>query len=627
MSAIFGYIGVGHEDKIRAASLALFRRGQDGESFLDEPELGFSIGHRRSESTQNVLQDGFIMSANRRYALSFDGVIYNHKNLMKNILRRDDIECCKTSCEESFIELIEELGLEKTLELSLGAFAFCLYDKVERCLYLVRDRAGEKPLYYGTYNGEFFFMSDLIALRALGIDPAIDRSSLRLYCDYGYYPAPWTVFEGVFKLEAAHIIKISLPFKGVNEPKPYWDVNELVRTAYESPFSGSNDDAVTELSTLLHDSVRMQMECGPAGVLLSGGVDSSLVTSLMQSQSTKPIKTFTIGFNEIRENEAQFAKAISKHLGTDHTELYIAAKDAMDIIPSLPAIYSEPFADSSQIPTYFVSKLAKENIPAVLVGDAGDELFGGYSKYLSIQEIWAKAKRIPMRHFLGDVALRLGSIGFGRNKDKLFRGAKLLKSWSDLEAYEAISQQWNRSPSLVLNAKERENVFNDQKLSAMHTSMIFMMMDADFRMYLPDDGAVKVERAAADVGLMTRAPLLDERVISFAYKLPVDIKIYNGVHKWPLKKLLYRYVPMELIERPKHGFAMPVREWLIGPLRGWAQELLEEKRIRDQGILREKWISEEWRRFIRDEKHNGSNIWFILMLQVWLDHYKKARSS
>jgi asparagine synthase (glutamine-hydrolysing) len=542
-------------------SVALSHRGPICEGFFDEPELCLSIGQRRLDNIRGkTLHAGPVISANKRYVLSFDGAIYNHMYLRMETQKHGGADCLTASDEESFIEAIATLGFDKTIELSLGAFASCLYDKVESCLYLVRDRAGEKPLYYGTYKDAFFFTSDLIALRAAGIDLPLDRRALQLYCDHGYYPAPWTVFEGVYKLKAAHILRVNLPFSGVSKPKPYWDINELVRTAYDTPFSGSAVDAVEELAVLLNDSVRTQMEYAPAGAFLSGGIDSSLITSLMQSLSTKPIKTFTIGFNEFKKNEAHFAKETAKYLGTDHSELYITDKDALDVIPLLPAVYTEPFADSSQIPTYFVNKIAKEHVPAALVGDAGDELFGGYPKYLGTQAVWVKAKKIPMRFFLGEMALRIGAFGFSPNKDKLFRGAKLLKSRSNLQAYEALVRQWNWCPPLVLGASECENVLNDPELSDAHTSMIFMMMDADFRMYLPDDGAVKVERAAAAAGLMICAPLLDKRVIEFAYRLPVDIKINEGIHKWPLKQVLYRFLPEKLIERPKQGFAIPVRE-------------------------------------------------------------------
>jgi len=627
MSAVFGYIGSGHKDKIRLISDALFRRGPDGEGFIEEPGLNFSIGHRRSGGRNKTLRGGPVISSNGRYILSFDGAIYNHMYLRMETQRRGGAECHTTSDEESLVEAIASMGLDKTLELSLGAYAFCLYDKTERSLFLVRDRAGEKPLYYGTYKDAFFFASDLIALRAADMYPSLNRSALQLYCDHGYFPAPWTVFKDVYKLKAAHVLQINLPFNGFCEPKPYWDINELVSAAYESPFSDGAEDAVEVLSALLSDSVRMQMEYGQAGALLSGGVDSSLMASLMQSLSKEPIKTFTIGFNEVNKNEAQFAKAIAKHLGTDHTELYVTAKDATDVIPLLPAIYTEPFADSSQIPTYLVCKLAKERVSTVLAGDAGDELFGGYAKYLRIEHIWKKAKKIPLRSFLGKIALLVGSRGLGLNKDKLFRGAKLLGARNNLQAYEALVRQWNWHPPLVLGADECENILNAPEISAVHSSMIFMMMDADFRMYVPDDCAVKVERAAAVTGLMTCAPLLDKRVIEFAYKLPLNMKINAGVLKWPLRQLLYRFVPKELIERPKKGFAMPVREWLIGPLREWAEGLLSEKRIHEQGILRATWIAEEWRRFLRDVNHNGSKIWFILMLQEWLDHYKKANRT
>ena len=624
MSAIFGYIGSEHQDKIRAMSATLSCRGGGAEVFFDEPELSFSIGHRRSyETNDKELQSGHVVSSNERYILSFDGAIYNHMSLKKKMQERGGVEYRVTSDEELFVEAIAILGLDKTLLLTLGDFSFCLYDRTKRCLYLARDISGEKPLYYGSYKGEFYFASDLIALRSAGINPPLDRSALQLYCDYGYYPAPWTVFEGSYKLKAAHVLQVDLPFNGLSSPKPYWDVNELMHAAYANPFSISAEDAVEELHALLNDSVRMRMDYSSnTGALLSGGIDSSLMASLMQHMSEVPVKTFTIGYKEAKRNESHFAKAIANHLGTDHTELYLTAKDAEEIIPNLPAVYTEPFGDSSQIPTYFVSKLAKENVSAVIVGDAGDELFGGYPKYLRLHGLWEKVKRIPLRSFWGDMALRMGALGFGRNKDTLFRGAKLLKAKNGLQAYEAITRHWNWHMPLVLGADEYENVFNDQEFSSAHTSMIFMMMDADFRMYLPDDGAVKVERAAAAAGIMTFAPLLDKRVIEFAYKLPLSIKINSGVHKWPLKQILYKYVPAELVERPKHGFEMPVREWLIGPLRGWAEDLLSEKRIRDQGLLRAKWISEEWRRLLRDEKHNGAKIWFILMFQEWLNNIK-----
>lgn len=623
-----------------AASIA--NRGPDFGSQWFDIEAGIGLAHRRLAIVD--LSDAGaqpMLSSSGRFVIAFNGEIYNHSALRTEI----DSGCVGRawrghSDTETLLAGIETWGLSATLSKCIGMFALALWDREFQRLYLARDRMGEKPLYYGWQGEDFLFGSELKAIKAYPkFNGEIDRDAIALFIRYSYIPAPFSIYKGVRKLPPGCILQIQAGEASKQEvAQPYWSLVETVLAGKVTPFRGEMQEAVDELEKLLKESVRGQMMADvPLGAFLSGGVDSSTIVALMQAESSRPVKTFTVGFHETGYNEALHAQAVARYLGTEHTELYVTQAQAQEVIPQLPTLYDEPFADISQIPNFLISKLARQQVTVSLSGDGGDELFGGYLRYARSRRTWdflektpplmrnriAKAMQMvpvsawnffsaPIKPFL---SARNHSVG-----DVAHKLAAILTSKNEMELYKHFMMHWVYAEAVVIGAGTLpENYYTastgwgDQILEYSESMML-----ADSLTYLPDDILVKVDRAAMGVSLETRVPLLDHRIVEFAWSLPLDYKIYNGVTKWPLRKVLDRYVPNELIDRPKMGFSVPIGDWLRGDLRFWAEELLDENRLRKEGFFDPKPIRQKWLEHLSEQRNWQYQLWNILMFQAWL---------
>lgn len=589
---------------------AIQHRGPDDFGEWIDGDSGVGLGHRRL-SVIDLTAAGHqpMRSHSGRFILVFNGEIYNHSELREKM---GPWPWRGHSDTETLLAGVQQWGLEETLRQSTGMFAIALWDRQEKALYLARDRMGEKPLYYGWQGNAFLFASELKALRPHPrFEGAIDRSVLELYVRRGYVPSPYSIYAGIRKLVPGTIIRIdrgSEPGK-LPEPLAYWSLGEAALAAASHRFAGDEKDAVSELEALLLAAVRkQQISDVPIGAFLSGGVDSSAVVALMQATSSSRVKTYTIGFAEKEYNEADHARAVANHLGTEHTELYISEADALDVIPCLPQIYDEPFADMSQVPTILVSRLARRDVTVVLSGDGGDELFCGYGHYDQTARYWGKISRYPLalrklaRHMLPACSIKGG-----------------ISACSMDEFYEFLNMQWKGFPNLVVNAdpaplaKAPPEALCDGRERLMYRDMLD---------YLPDDILVKVDRAAMSTSLETRIPLLDYRIVEFAWRLPPSVKRRDGIGKWPLKQVLYKYVPEHMVNRPKKGFGVPLHVWLRGKLRDWAEDLLSEERIKREGFFDHVAVRGEWKRHLSGKKDRHYALWTILMFQAWRDQYR-----
>lgn len=626
----------------------LQHRGPDDYGVWVDKETGIALGHQRL-SIIDLSNQGHqpMHSACGRYVIVFNGEIYNFQDIIRKEL--EDSGAAPVwrghSDTEVMLAAIAYWGVENAVKRFVGMFAFALWDRQERILHLVRDRLGEKPLYYGWMGNTFLFASEL---KALWAHPEwrgeIDRNVLSLFLRYGYIPAPYSIYKGIYKLLPGTIVKLAVSrrYSVIGEmlsPEPYWHAGEMVKEKVETSFSGSDIEAVESLDSLLKDAIAHQMISDvPLGAFLSGGIDSSTVAALMQAQNSRPVKTFTIGFKEEGYNEAEYAKNIARHLGTDHTELYVTSADALNVIPSLPYIYDEPFADSSQVPTCLISKLARRHVKVSLSGDGGDELFAGYNRYFWVKNIWNAVGWMPngMRDAIAalikgispqawDVLFnKLGSIlpnkiRHGSPGDKLHKLAEILHDKNPIDIYFSLVSHWKDPSSVVNDSSEPVTLLTDKSQRVNFKDFTQMMMYLDMITYLPDDIMVKVDRASMGVGLESRTPFLDHRVVEFAWQLPMNMKIRDGHGKWLLRQVLYKYVPKELIERPKSGFAIPIDNWLRGPLKNWAGELLNERRLSDEGFLNPAPIYEKWNEHLSGKRNWQYKLWNILMFQAWLE--------
>ena len=633
-----GTVGVGGDDALlRRMSDALTHRGPDDGGIWCDSEQRVGLGHRRL-AIVDLSPAGHqpMASANGRYLIAFNGEVYNHLVLRQSLV---DVSWRGHSDTETLLAGIVAWGIEATLVKSIGMFAIALWDRQTQTLTLARDRIGEKPLYYGWQgSGDervFLFGSELKALKAHPAFSAdIDRGALCLLLRHSSIPAPHSIYQGISKLEPGCLLSVSL---SQNEPKiwKYWDAVAVARAGVAQPFVGSPEQAVVALEVLVKDAVRQQMMADvPLGAFLSGGIDSSTVVALMQAQSSRPVKTFTIGFNEEGYNEAVHAKAVARHLGTEHTELYVTPEQAMEVIPRLPGLYCEPFADSSQIPTFLVSQLAKQHVTVSLSGDAGDELFCGYNRYQLTASLWKQLSIIPKP--LRSIAAKgitaispqtwnryAGFLPWTSVGDKLHKGAGVMSSASAEELYLGMVSSWTDPASLVVGGAEPATLLTANSPSLSGLSDVQRMMALDTLTYLPDDILVKVDRAAMGNSLESRVPFLDHRVVAFAWRLPMEFKIREGQTKWALRQVLYRHVPRELIERPKMGFGFPIDKWLRGPLRNWAQDLLDEARLRREGYFHPAPIRQKWVEHLSGDRNWSSQLWAVLMFQAWLEQEKK----
>ncbi|WP_417315838.1 asparagine synthase (glutamine-hydrolyzing) [Cycloclasticus pugetii] len=575
-----------------------------------------------------------MLSSDGSLMIVFNGEIYNHKSI------RAELECFKKrswkgcSDTETLLEAVLEWGVEAALEKVIGMFAFAVIDIKDKSYTICRDRMGEKPLYYGWIDKSFVFSSELKPYKVLPkFSGVIDRNSLSLYMRYGNVPAPFSIYKGIHKLEPGHLLKGKLGCQELVVEK-YWSIESLLLEKNKSSVINSELDAINGLHTVLESAVASQMEADvPLGAFLSGGIDSSIIVSLMQSQSEKSIKTFSIGFDNAMYNEAEHAKMVSKHLKTAHTELYVSDIDALNTIPLLPKIYDEPFSDSSQIPTYLVSKMAKESVTVALSGDAGDELFGGYNRYVFSSDFYSKIDKLPsvlrkgVANGLMSIPEHVWNTSFGKIFKsryvnigfKIHKGAEALSSSSLRELHLKLASQINNPNDWVLNSNEYHTALSHPIDIFKGLGDIDKMMAYDLIQYLPSDILVKVDRAAMAASLETRVPFLDLNVIKFSASLPVEYKIRNGVGKWALREVLYKYVPKTLIDRPKMGFGIPLDEWLRGPLREWAETLINAKRLESEGYFNVKVVRRVWEQHLSRKYNYQYKIWNVLMFQSWLE--------
>jgi len=635
---------VGAEVLVTDMALAIEHRGPDDAGAWVDRAAGIALGHRRL----SIIDLSFaghqpMHSACGRFVLVLNGEIYNHLALRAELLKAEPAVVWRGHSDtETVLAGFSVWGVTDTLQRVVGMFSFALWDSVDRCLTLARDRFGEKPLYYGWVgrgdHKAFVFGSELKPFRLYpGFDNPLNRAALALYLQHCVVPAPYSIYENIFKLEPGCV----LTFRSGDFPEQrfsidsYWRLTDVVRDGIAHPIVDEKE-AVSLLDGVLREAVALQAVADvPLGAFLSGGVDSSTIVALMQTQSERPVQTFTVGFDEAGFDESPHALAVAKHLGTDHYEIRVTADDARQVIPFLSRIYDEPFADSSQIPTYLVCQAARQNVTVALSGDAGDELFGGYNRYVMSSSIWSYLGLLPatVRRALGAIVQQTptevwdclggmlpGRLGIARLGDKAHKLAYRMKSVKSLDdLYRTLVTEWPQDVDVVKGATRLLTKLDDTSLVVGLTDAEHRMMLWDALTYLPDDILTKVDRAAMGVSLETRVPFLDHRVAELAWRLPLDMKIRDGVGKWALREVLYQYVPREFIERPKAGFAIPVGQWLRGPLRSWAEALLEDKRLEQEGYLKPAPVRELWRQHLSGRHDWTTRLWAILMFQEWLE--------
>ncbi|HEX6992790.1 MAG TPA: asparagine synthase (glutamine-hydrolyzing) [Gammaproteobacteria bacterium] len=638
-----------------AMAAALAHRGPDDAGVWVDRGAGVALAHRRL-AIIDLSPAGHqpMRGARGRYVIVLNGEIYNHLELRAELEAAGSAPAWRgRSDTESLLAAIEAWGVRTAVEKSVGMFAFALWDREERTLTLARDRLGEKPLYYGLFDGSLVFASELKALCAWpGIVPDVDRGAVALLFRHGYIPAPYSIYRGVRKLLPGAMLTLGtrdLAGGRLPEPERYWSAKAVAEAGAASPFDGDDAEAVDELERLLAASVRGQMIADvPLGAFLSGGIDSSTVVALMQAQSSRPVRTFTIGFEESGYDEARYAKAVAGRLGTDHTELYVTPREALDVIPRLPVLYDEPFSDPSQVPTFLVAQLARRSVTVALSGDGGDELFGGYDRYARAAA-WERRRRLVPSAVRRLVAARLEAAEAGgrRAGEEARATSDLGKAWTGLAEsgerlrklahvvgarhaetlYAPFACHSQVAERAVLGAAASPTAYTDPALWLERGDSLRRMTYLDLVVYLPDDVLVKVDRAAMAVSLETRVPLLDHRLVEFALRLPSSMKVRNGAGKWLLRQLLIRYVPAELVDRPKMGFGVPIGEWLRGPLRDWAEALLDATRLAREGFLDVACVRRRWTAHLDGRADWQYFLWDVLMFQAWLDRWKSVRSE
>tara|TARA_Y200000002_G_scaffold257023_1_gene213214 strand:+ start:3087 stop:5045 length:1959 start_codon:yes stop_codon:yes gene_type:complete len=648
MCGIAGFYNFQHNSYEKISNIshkmgdAIFHRGPDKFGLWIDASNEISFIHRRL-SILDLSDAGSqpMISPSQRYVISYNGEIYNHLKLRRKLEKEfDDIHWFSQCDTETIIVAIEKWGFHFAIKSFSGMFSLAVYDKKAKQLLLARDRAGEKPLYFGWLNNVFIFASELKAIKKHPeFISKIDKNSLNLQMKLGYIPAPHCIYHDIYKLEPGKILtlntKDSNP-KGKEIIEEYWGIDEEVRRAKSTPFEGNFSDALCHLDDLLKTTISSQLISDvPIGAFLSGGIDSSLVVSIMQSVSSSPVNTFTIGFSDKKFNEANFARQTAHHLGTNHTEHFVTPEEVLDIIPKLPYIYDEPFSDSSQIPTFLVSELAKKSVSVSLSGDAGDELFAGYNRHIYSKKWGPILNKIPstakllMASILNLIkpnqlnflelngSRKLNSkLGINNLSNQVDKISKALVSEGDLNLYKSFICHWAENSNIVRGIDSiNENIFFHQEGLSLSERMMFN----DFKNYLPGDILAKVDRAAMAVSLETRIPFLNEDVINFAWSLPEDMKIYQGQGKYILRKLLEQYLPKSLYERPKQGFALPIEDWLRGPLIDWAESLLDPRLLNEQGYLNGQDIQMKWNEHKSGIKNHQTELWDVLMFQAWLE--------
>ena len=660
MCGIAGIVGAGSQNSalLAATGRSIEHRGPDDQGIFADPDADIALVHRRL-AILDLSAAGHqpMESSDGRFVICYNGEIYNHLDLRREL---EELGQGRNwhghSDTETLLAAISTWGLDDALERSVGMFVFALWDRQERILQLVRDRFGEKPLYYGWAGTDFLFGSELKAMR---LHPAfanpISREALGLFAARGFIPAPWTIYERVFKLEPGCVLTVrpgapsrsDAPVVGSAadgiELQRYWSYPAVVRAGLADPIH-DDEEALERLEHALEAAIRGQSIADvPLGAFLSGGIDSSTVVGLYQRFSSQPVRTFTIGFSEAAYNEADHARAVAKVFGTSHHEQIVTPADALNVIPDLPRIYDEPFADSSQIPTFLVSRFAREQVTVALSGDGGDELFGGYNRYTGTARAWGRLKSVPwpLRAAGGAVAGMIppeawnaaGKLANGGKDPGPFFGLKVRKSLRTMgrarnlqDAFVTLLDEWAGEASPVRGAGDVAAHLQPASEIGGGASDALNMMAWDATDYLPDDILCKVDRAAMAVSLETRVPFLDHRVAEVAARLPMRMKIDGGTGKAIIRKLLHRMAPREVFERPKAGFGVPVGEWIKGPLRPWAEELLDRRRLDQDGFFDSGVVHRRWQDHLGCRRDSTAAIWSILMFQAWLDDDRSAAS-
>lgn len=623
MCGIFGIIGKQDQEEIKAANRTISHRGPDAEGYWFDNENSVALCHRRL-SILDLTEAGAqpMKSVSGRYILTYNGEIYNYLELKSKLPK---VNWRGHSDTEVLLQCFEQWGLEKTFESIEGMYAMALWDSQLKILTLVRDRIGEKPLYYGEVQGRFVFASELKPIiKLFKNDLSLNTFAVEEFFKQSCIAGDRSIFKGIHKLPAGHFISLSLEDlkarKSLPSTKKYWDLQDIPLGSLQI----SSSEAIELLETKLRKAIAQQMVADvPIGAFLSGGIDSSVIVALMQSLSAEKIKTFSIGFESRHHNEAHHAGIVAAHLGTDHQELYVSERDLLNQIPLLPQIYDEPFADSSQIPTILVSQMARGHVKVAVSGDGGDELFAGYNRHQFAYEKWDTIRSIPMslRRLVSkcltmvppsgwEAVFKAVSAKVTQPHEKIYKLAQVLKDSSLSDFYQTVST--HSSPLLKKGAVTK----NWNIESALEMTLV------DAKWYMPDDILVKVDRASMAQGLETRAPFLSKEVVEMAFALPMNLKIHKGKTKWILRQILYKYVPMSLMERPKMGFGVPLDSWLRNELKEWAWSLLSPQALQQQDILDSRVILKKWNEHQSGRRNWQTELWDVLMFISWRQMYK-----
>jgi asparagine synthase (glutamine-hydrolysing) len=657
LSGVFDGAGRADLGALRTLALGmaatLRHRGPDSGGVWVDDAARLALAHRRLAIIDLSAEGRQPMhSVNERWVIVFNGEIYNFRTLRAELIAAGD-HFRGASDTEVLLAALDRFGLDRALERITGMFAFALWDRATRTLHLVRDRLGKKPLYFGWLGQSFVFASELKALAAHPeFAPEVDRGALSALLRYQYIPAPHSIWRGICKLPAGTRLAISLDDREARSTaglldriRPYWCAKTIAEAGQAEPPPTSDAHALERLDALLGEAVAERMIADvPLGAFLSGGIDSSVIVALMQRHSARPVKTFTVGFAEQNYDEAADARQVANHLGTEHTELYVTPREAREVIPALPDIYDEPFADPSQIPTFHIARLARRHVTVCLSGDGGDEVFGGYQRYFVASGLDRRLRAWPpwlRRSAAGamtalapqawDALLRRAQprlpagVRGHWSGDRMHKLAGLMRSADRDDLYHSLIRLANDPRAMLIDGSEPPAVFSDPGRAPRLDDYTHRMMYYDTVSYLPDDILVKIDRASMAVSLEARAPLLDHRVVEFAWTLPLSAKVRDGRGKWLLRQLFHRYLPEALASRPKQGFGVPLADWLRGPLRDWAETLLAEARLAEEGFFRPQPVRRKWQEHLSGTRNWSAGLWSVLMFQAWQERWLAGR--